>query len=37
MKARIETNGWSLADKDVGVAALNTWYAFKGEKRISER
>ena len=37
MKARIETNGWSLADRDVGVAALNTWYAFKGEKRISER
>ena len=37
MKARITINGWSSTDGNVGEAAMNTWYAFKGLKRMSER
>ena len=37
MKARITINGWTPTDRNVGEAAMNTWYAFKGLKRTSER
>ena len=37
MKERIKSNGWSTTDRGPGEAAMNTWYAFKGLKRTSER
>ena len=37
MRARIQINGWSATDRNAGEAAMNTWYAFKGLKRTSER
>ena len=37
MKEIIRRNGWSPTDRYIGEAAMNTWYAFKGLKRTSER
>lgn len=37
MIERIRTNGWTPTDRNAGEAAMNTWYAFKGLKRTSER
>ena len=40
MKKKIHEHGWGITDNEycpVGEAAMNTWYAFKGLKRTSER
>lgn len=37
MKAQISKNGWAPTDRNIGEAAMNTWYAFKGLRRTSDR
>ena len=37
MKELIRAKGWSITDRNVGEAAMNTWYAYKGLRRVSER
>ena len=37
MKEKIREKGWRPDDRNIGEAAMNTWYAFKGLRRTSER
>ena len=36
MEAMIRAKGWTPADGYIGEAAMNTWYAFRGMKRMGE-